>query len=109
MMSRLKVLIGALAVASGVTGVAYAFSGQKVDQSALQFSQQTVKLHKGETLVFSNSDRTSHNITVSGGSMEFDGGLQKPGQDLEVPFTAAGTYKVTCGIHPKMAMTVTVE
>jgi plastocyanin len=109
MHSRLKILIGAVAVAASFTSVAYAFSGSKVDQSALQFSQQTVKLKRGETLMFSNSDRTSHNITVSGGSMNFDGGLQRPGQDLEVPFTAAGTFQVTCGIHPKMAMTVQVE
>jgi plastocyanin len=109
MVSRLKILVISAAIAAGATATAFAFGQHRVDQSALQFSEQTVKMKRGETLVFSNSDRTSHNITVTGGSMDFDGGLQRPGQDLEVPFTAAGKFKVNCGIHPKMAMTVEVE
>jgi len=38
--------------------------------------------------------------------MAFDGGLQRPGQDLDVLFAKAGDYSVTCGIHPKMQMRV---
>ncbi len=83
MVSRLKILVISAAIAAGAAATAFAFGQHRVDQSALQFSEQTVKMKRGETLVFSNSDRTSHNITVTGGSMDFDGGLQRPGQDLE--------------------------
>jgi plastocyanin len=36
-------------------------------------------------------------------------GLQRPGENVEVTFTARGQHQISCGIHPRMSMTVEVE
>lgn len=109
MKSPLKIPALTILFFGGLTAAAFAVGQHKIDQAGLKFSEASVTLKKGETILFTNSDRTSHNITISGGAMNFNGGLQQPGQSVEVPFTAAGTFNVVCGIHPKMAMTVTVQ
>src|SRR5437868_2641740 len=82
-----------------------------VTQKGLKFSTEELRAHKGETVVFVNDDRTSHNITVTGeaNGVNVNGGLQAPGGEFRMPFAKAGTYAISCGIHPKMKMTVIVE
>ena len=80
-----------------------------VTQKGLQFSVEDLSLDKGQIVTFVNDDRTAHNITVSGEGMNLNGGLQQPGADFKVPFAKPGTYTVSCGIHPKMKMTITVK
>ena len=96
-----------LAVGGGVyatTGV-----GHVVDQARLQFSVDALTVRRGETVTFTNSDRTPHNLLVQGGGLFVDSGLQQPGEPVEIPFTEAGVFEVACAIHPRMKMTVTVE
>jgi plastocyanin len=80
-----------------------------VTQKGLQFSVEELSLAKGQVVAFVNDDRTAHNITVSGEGLNLNGGLQQPGADFKVPFAKPGTYQVSCGIHPKMKMTITVK
>lgn len=80
-----------------------------VTQKGLQFSSTELTVSKGQVVVFMNDDRTAHNITVKGDGMDLNGGLQQPGGQFSVPFTKAGTYEVSCGIHPKMKLEVTVK
>jgi plastocyanin len=80
-----------------------------VTQKGLQFNVEDLTVSKGQMVVFVNDDRTAHNITVSGEGMNLNGGLQQPGTEFKVPFAKAGTYQVSCGIHPKMKLTVTVK
>ena len=80
-----------------------------VTQKGLQFSIEELSVTKGQVVTFVNDDRTAHNITVSGEGMNLNGGLQQPGADFKVPFAKPGTYSVSCGIHPKMKMTITVK
>jgi plastocyanin len=80
-----------------------------VTQKGLQFSVEELTVKKGQTVVFLNEDRTAHNITVSGDSLNLNGGLQQPGNEFKVPFTKAGVYQVSCGIHPKMKLSITVK
>ena len=80
-----------------------------VTQKGLQFSVEELSLEKGQIVTFVNDDRTAHNITVSGEGINLNGGLQQPGADFKVPFAKPGTYNVSCGIHPKMKMTITVK
>ena len=101
-------------VACGVVGVlaiaTAAWAGTLiVDQKNLKFSVKELKIAKGDSIEFTNSDDTSHNITISGAGFTANSGLQKPGQPFKVPLVKAGVYKVSCGIHPNMRMTVTVE
>jgi cytochrome c peroxidase len=80
-----------------------------VDQKNLKFSVRELKIAKGDSIEFTNNDDTSHNITITGQGFTANSGLQAPGQPFKAPFVKAGTYKVSCGIHPNMRMTVTVE
>lgn len=80
-----------------------------VTQKGLQFSVEELSLTKGQVVTFMNDDRTAHNITVTGEGLNLNGGLQQPGADFKVPFAKTGTYQVSCGIHPKMKMTITVK
>lgn len=104
-----RIMLVAIALTVLATGSALAIARQRVDQSSLHFSVTALHLQRGDSIVFANSDRVSHNILVRGGAMDFNGGLQRPGENLEVPFTAAGHYQVMCGIHPRMRMDVDVQ
>jgi plastocyanin len=80
-----------------------------VDQAKMQFSVAELTIKQGDTVKFTNSDRPAHNILVSDGTKVLNSGLQQPGEPFEVPFPQKGRFTVTCGIHPKMSMTVIVE
>ncbi|HEY3947977.1 cupredoxin domain-containing protein [Phenylobacterium sp.] len=101
-------VLGGAAVIALATA-AWAATVFTVDQKNLKFSVRELTISKGDSVEFTNSDDTSHNITVSGAGFTLNSGLQKPGQPFKVPLVKTGVYKVSCGIHPNMRMTVTVE
>jgi cytochrome c peroxidase len=80
-----------------------------ITQKGLQFSSAELSVGKGQVVTFVNDDRTAHNITVKGDGVNLNGGLQQPGGQFSVPFSKSGTYEVSCGIHPKMKLEVTVK
>ncbi|MDE3060940.1 MAG: hypothetical protein KGJ06_08005 [Pseudomonadota bacterium] len=80
-----------------------------VDQAGQQFSQSSLTLKSGDTIVFTNKDDVTHNIKVINGDDTDDKGLQKPGEIIKANFAKAGSYQVRCGIHPKMKIDVTVQ
>ncbi len=98
-----------LTAAVAITSLVRAAAPVTVTQKGLQFSVEALNLSKGQVVTFVNDDRTAHNITVSGEGLNLNGGLQQPGGDFKVPFAKPGTYQVSCGIHPKMKMTITVK
>ena len=104
---RLYAICGAVGVLA-LAGAAWA-AAVTVDQKNLKFSVRELKIAKGDSVEFTNSDDTSHNITISGQGLTLNSGLQAPGRPFKAPFTKAGVYKVSCGIHPNMRMTVVVE
>jgi cytochrome c peroxidase len=97
------------AVALGIAALAWAGAAHTVDQKNLKFSVPTLTVAKGDVVDFLNNDDTSHNITIKGDGFSVSSGLQKPGVDFKVPLVKPGTYKVSCGIHPNMKMTLVVE
>lgn len=82
-----------------------------VSQVGQKFSVKDLEVTKGQTVSFLNDDTTSHNITVTGdgNGVSVNSGLQPPGGKFEMPFAKPGKYLVTCGIHPKMKMTIVVK
>src|SRR4051812_47730910 len=82
-----------------------------IDQRGLVFNVSAETLHKGDRLVFANSDDVTHNIHIFTGDDDdlADLGLQKPGVKLTHRFDAAGRFTVRCNIHPSMKMVVTVK
>lgn len=89
--------------------VALAGDPVTVGQQGLRFSTAELTVSKDQVVIFMNNDSTTHNITVVGEGLTLNGGLQSPGAEFRVPFHKAGTYTVSCGIHPKMKLTVTVK
>jgi plastocyanin len=71
-------------------------------------SERTVSA--GTTVIWTNEeeDNTSHSIVIDG----VEGGTSEtlaPGDTFEYTFTTTGTYTYSCGIHPEMTGTITVE
>ena len=105
---KFPILLGAGA-AFAVAGVCWAAASVTVDQKNIAFSLPSLTVKKGDTVVFTNSDQTSHNLLITGEGVTIDSGLQQPGVVFKAPFLKAGTYQVICGIHPKMKMSVVVQ
>lgn len=80
-----------------------------VSQKGLAFSPNDLSVEKAQTVEFVNDDNTAHNVIVTGDGVSFNGGLQAPGAHLKYTFAKPGTYAITCGIHPKMKLSVTVK
>lgn len=81
-----------------------------VDQSGQQFGQTALTVAKGDTVVFTNRDDVTHNISVVNDDDDAtDLGLQKPGEALSYRFDERGKFKVRCSIHPSMRMKINVE
>jgi cytochrome c peroxidase len=104
-----RLLTLAALIGLGLAHPASAATTVTVDQKNLKFSIPVLKMSKGDAVEFKNSDDTSHNITIKGDGFSANSGLQAPGQPFRAPMVKAGTYKVTCGIHPNMKMTIVVE
>ena len=103
------IAVSAAAAVLAVAGGAIAGAMTTIDQKALTFSMPTVSVNKGDILNFTNSDGTSHNITITGDGVSLNSGLQQPGVAFKAPMMKPGSYQVVCGIHPKMKMTVVVK
>jgi cytochrome c peroxidase len=107
--TRMMKPLASLAAMIPVAGLCWAAGIVTVDQKGLSFSTQHLNVRKGDVVNFLNDDTTSHNILVSGNGVKLNSGLQRPGVTFSAPFVKPGDYQVTCGIHPKMKMTVTVQ
>jgi cytochrome c peroxidase len=107
-MKRSKVLL-VLPAAALISGACWAAAMVTVDQKQLAFSTARLAVTKGSVVAFLNGDQTSHNILIRGNGVNVSSGLQRPGVTFKAPFEKSGTYQVSCGIHPKMKMSVVVN
>jgi plastocyanin len=109
-MKQIPVALGLAALLAAATATV-ADTPLTVNQKGLRFSAEQLDVKKGQIVVFVNDDRTTHNVTVTGegNGVAVDGGLQPPGAEFRMPFLKPGTYAVSCGIHPKMKMTIIVK
>lgn len=80
-----------------------------VDQKGKTFIPHFVKAKVGDSIVFKNSDPFAHNAYTDDEANEFDIGMQKPGEDVEIPIKASGNFNVECAIHPNMLLEVEVN
>lgn len=62
----------------------------------------------GATIEFPNRDPIYHNVFSLSGPQPFDLGLYRAGDSRSRTFTAPGTYRVFCNIHPQMTAIVVV-
>ena len=85
-------------------------TGETVSLSGGQFSPSTLTIPVGTTVTF--TDSTGHTVTEGSDGEAVDDPIvdEQGGADpIVVSFDEAGTFNVTCKIHPGMNMTVTVE
>jgi plastocyanin len=85
-------------------------AGETVSLSGGQFSPSSLTIPVGTTVTF--TDSSGHTVTegsdgeaVDDPIVDEDGGSEP----IEVTFDEAGTFNITCKIHPAMNMTITVE
>lgn len=74
------------------------------------FSQETVSLASGDTLVVRNDDGTMHDLVVTDEDGEpQDLGPEQPGKTLRIGFANSGSFTVRCSLTPGMTMRVNVR
>ena len=107
---KLAIFTGAAAaLALTAAGAAYAAGIVNIEQKNIAFSAPSMTVDKGSIVNFLNNDSTSHNIMINGAGVALNSGLQQPGVPFKAPMVKPGSYQVTCGIHPKMKMTLVVQ
>jgi plastocyanin len=72
------------------------------------FQPHVLAVPVGSTVDFPNNDGIYHNVFSLSGPQPFDLGLYRAGESRERTFTAPGTYRVFCNIHPQMAAIIVV-
>lgn len=85
-------------------------TGETVSLSGGRFSPSALSIPAGTTVTF--TDTTGHTVTEGSDGEAVDDPIvdEEGGADpIEVTFDEAGTFNITCRIHPGMNMTVTVE
>ena len=97
---------GWLFAATGA-GLALASTTATVTQVDKAFAEKEISVGRGATVHFVNNDSVKHNILIK--KLDFNSGLQSPGDSVAVTFDKSGKFKVRCGIHPKMKMKVVVN
>jgi plastocyanin len=87
--------------------------GNTVTLSGSQFSEDTLTVAAGTAVTFTNEDSVAHTVTNGTDGAPADGAAFDEdlagGASVDITFDEAGTFPVTCKIHPSMNMTVTVE
>ena len=86
---------------------------ETVRLSQFAFDPEELTIAAGTTVNFVNADSAAHTVTegTDGAAVEspiIDEELQQGGS-ASVTFDEAGTYDITCRIHPSMQLTITVE
>jgi plastocyanin len=97
-------------------------TSNELDLGPSNFVQTSITLNAGEALHIVDSQSTggTHNLclgqsgqcgTSSNGPSELHspGMMFSPGMTKDITFSAAGTYHITCTIHPSMNLTITVQ
>lgn len=83
-----------------------------VEVSGFQFLPQTLEVQAGTKVRYVNRDRAAHTVTHGRDGQALSNPAfdlaQGKGQTVEVEFSHAGVFPVTCKLHPTMNQTVTV-
>ncbi len=81
--------------------------------AASNYNPNRLTIDAGTTVVFTNDDTLPHTITHgTNGQVEDDPFVNEqisPGGTVRVTFDEAGTFAITCRLHPTMNMSISVE
>lgn len=93
----------------------------EADMGAANFAQTSRTISAGQSIHFVDEQSGTMHILCIGNNGHCDASAKgpqdlvgqgftiQPGQSHDVQFTTAGTYPITCTIHPNMNLTVTVH
>jgi plastocyanin len=86
---------------------------EQVTIGTSDFEPATLTTSTGTVVVFENQATFDHTVTEGTGGQAVEDPIVDesvaPGGDVRVTFDEAGTFDITCLIHPTMQMTITVE
>jgi plastocyanin len=97
----------AAAPEGGDAGVTATGDTVRVTMRNLAYSNTTLTISAGQTVVWVNQDAVPHTVTADNGS--FDSGNIDPGRSWARTFTSAGSIAYHCTPHPFMKGAVTVR
>lgn len=80
-----------------------------VNQKQLTFTPEEITIAAGDTIRFTNGDRTAHHIMTTAQGLNVSSPLLPPGNDFTVKLDNPGVYVFGCHVHPKMGLKVTVK
>lgn len=83
-------------------------AAHRVSQKDKAFSQATITVQTGETLVIENQDKVVHHLFSMTPSYSLDQ-AQPPGTESTLTFEESGVVEIRCAIHPEMKLHVQVE
>lgn len=92
-----------------LTGSSAAEDPIVIAQRDIAFAPRSVTIKVGDQVTFRNEDPFGHNVYSPSMNGVFDIGLQDPGVETPVTFTAPGEFVIQCRIHPKMRAKVLVQ
>jgi plastocyanin len=85
-------------------------SGEPVSLANTTFTPSTLTIPAGTSVTF--TDGAGHTVSEGSDGTAVDDPIvdeEWNGEPIVVMFEEAGTYQITCRIHPTMSMTITVE
>jgi plastocyanin len=101
-------IVNEVELATDTTGGDEAASSFEIDIANFQFGPADAVVPVGTEVVWLNNDTDVHSI-ISTDDLFTSSEVFEPGESYAVTFTEPGTYAYTCGVHPFMEGTVTVE
>ena len=79
----------------------------KVSIKDVKFAPKELKVKKGDTVTWTNSDERDHTVTADDGS--FNSGNIGDRDTFRHKFEKAGKFKYHCEYYPRMKATIVVE
>ena len=101
-------IVNEVELATATTGGGEAASTFEIEIADFQFGPANAVVPAGTDVVWLNNDTDVHSI-ISTGDLFASSDTFAPGESYAVTLTEPGTYAYTCGVHPFMEGTVTVQ
>jgi plastocyanin len=109
MNARTKLLFGLACGAALLAFDGFAAETLAISQKKRTFNPGDIAVRVGDTLHIANDDLFTHQVYVDSPAFKFESDEADPGANVDIRFTAAGSFNVLCHIHPKMKLHVTVQ
>jgi plastocyanin len=73
----------------------------------MKFNPSSLRIAKGDTVIWTNNDDRDHNVVADNGAFNSD--TIPRGEKFTHTFNATGRYPYSCTLHPRMKGVIVVE